>query len=101
MKLFKHLKNKKGIFADLGGLGIGLTTFCVLLAVAFIIMAQVKSQIVTSDGSNATMRSNAYNATNTLIDAAATIPGWTGIIVIVAIGAAILGLLGMFGGRRE
>lgn len=91
----KVFLGKKGIFDQLSGLGIGLVTLMITLAVSFLIMANVKANAsVAADG-------NATAAVNTITSAAATIPGWVGIVVIVAIGAMILGLLGMFGGRSQ
>ena len=45
---------------------------------------------------NTTGLSTAYNSTNTLTNATATIPGWVGIIVITAIGSLLIGMVMMF-----
>lgn len=91
----KMLKTKKGqVFDQLSALGIGLVTLMITLAVSFLIMANVKANAaVVADG-------NATAAVNTITVAAGTIPGWVGIVVIVAIGALILGLLGLFGRQQ-
>lgn len=87
------IKNKKGVMDQLGALGIGIATLVVTLAVVFLILAQVGSNSqVVADG-------NATLAVNTLTDAAADIPGWVPLIVIVAIGGLILGLVAVFGRR--
>ena len=89
----KHM-NKKGVFDQLGALGIGVATLVITLAVVFLILAQVGANTqVAADG-------NASAATTTLTTAAATIPGWVPLIILVAIGGLILALVAVFGGRR-
>ena len=85
--------NKRGVFDQLSALGLGVTTLVITLAVVFIIMNQVKfnAQVVADANSTA--------AVNTLTDAAATIPGWVPLIVLVAIGGLILALVAVFGRR--
>ena len=62
--------NKKGFMQDLGALGIGVVSLVIILAVAFLILAQVKANAsVLADG-------NATAAVNTLTTAAATIPNF-------------------------
>ena len=87
------MKSKTGVFDQLGALGIGIATLVITLAVVFLILANVGSNAqVTADG-------NASAAVSTLTTAAATIPGWVGLIVLVAIGGLILGMIAMFGRR--
>lgn len=82
--------NKKGMFQQLGALGIGIVSLVVTLAIAFLIMANVGANAsVVADG-------NATAAVSTLTTAAATIPGWVSLIVIAVIGALLLGLVRMF-----
>ena len=89
----KHM-NKKGVFDQLGALGVGVATLVITLAVVFLILAQVGANTqVAADG-------NASAATTTLTTAAATIPGWVPLIILVAIGGLILALVAVFGGRR-
>jgi len=89
----KHM-NKKGVFDQLGALGVGVATLVITLAVVFLILAQVGANAqVTADG-------NASAATATLTTAAATIPGWVPLVILVAIGGLILALVAVFGGRR-
>jgi len=84
------IMNKKGVFSQLGALGVGIATLVITLAVVFLVLANIKSNSsVSADG-------NATAAVNTITTAAATIPGWVSLVVIVAIGALILGMLGMF-----
>jgi len=86
--------NKKGVFDQLGALGIGIATLVITLAVVFLVLANIKSNSSVSADANATA------AVNTLTNAAATIPGWVPLVVIVAVGALILGMIGMFSIRR-
>ena len=85
--------SKKGVFDQLGALGIGIATLVITLAVVFLILANIKSNTSVAADPNATL------AVSTLTAAAATIPGWVGLIVLVAIGALILGMIAMFGRR--
>ncbi len=81
---------KRGVFDQLGALGIGIVTLVVILAVSFLILANVKANAtVAADG-------NATAAVNTLTNAAATIPGWVSIVVIVAIGGLLIALVAGF-----
>ena len=82
--------NKKGVFDQLGALGIGIATLVITLAVVFLILANVGSNAqVTADG-------NASAAVTTLTSAAEDIPGWVPLVVIVAIGGLILSLIAVF-----
>jgi len=113
--------NKKAqVMENLGGLAIGIATFALVMVVAFLVIANTQTQTISIDpcadgytinasgadccitgttcaGANASAyNSNAYNSTQDLQTAAATVPGWISLVVIVFIGAAILGMLGMF-----
>jgi hypothetical protein len=84
------MKTKKGVFDQLGALGIGVVTLAITLVVVFLIMSQVGANTtVAADG-------NATATVTTLTEAAADIPGWVPIVVIVAIGALLLGLIAVF-----
>jgi len=90
----KNMTKKGQVFDQLGALGIGIATLVITLAVVFLVLANIKSNAsVAADG-------NASAAVDTLTDAAADIPGWVPLVVIVAIGALILGMIGMFSIRR-
>ena len=86
--------NKRGVFDQLAALGIGVATLVVTLAVVFLILAQVKANTQVTDDTNATA------AVNTLTTAAATIPGWVPLVILVAIGGLILSLVAVFGRTR-
>jgi len=84
---------KRGVFDQLGALGIGVATLVITLAVVFLILAQVGANTqVAADG-------NASLAVDTLTAAAATIPGWVPLVILVAIGGLILALVAVFGRR--
>jgi len=109
--------NKKGqIFDQFGSLAIGVATLCIVLIVAFLIMAQAKTNMQADakqicDNTSATYytgndscqidgtvmgHSNSWNSTGKLQIATSTIPGWISIIIITAIGAALIGMVAMF-----
>ena len=118
--------NKKAqVMQSLGGLAVGIATFSIIMVVAFLVISNTQTQIKdngnicepgytwTNDstvccknevyalgtgctGANITGRSIAWNSTGTLQSAAATVPGWIPLIVIIVIGAAILGMIAMF-----
>lgn len=93
------MKHKKGMFKQLGGLATAVVALVVTFAVGFLIMANVKSQIVTTQAINESVPATyttAYNATGTLINAAATVPTWVPLIIIAVIGGLLLGLVKMF-----
>ena len=85
--------NKRGVFDQLGALGIGVASLVITLAVVFLILAQVGDNTQVAADGNATL------ATNTLTAAAATIPGWVPLVILVAIGGLILALVAVFGKR--
>lgn len=117
--------NKKGqVMQNLGALGIGVVTVAFVLVITFLIMASVKTQTVTMGypcgdldnvwnvsteqccnvsvagqcgGDNVSKAtSNSWNSTRTLTNATATIPSWIPLIILVAIGGLILGLISVF-----
>ena len=94
------MKNKKGqILQNFGGLAIGIATFCIVLVVAFLVMAQVKVQdeSVTGTLCDEENGSAGCNATKELQSATGQLPGWMPLIVIVIIGGTILAMVSRFG----
>jgi len=114
--------NKKGqVMQNLAGIGIGVVTFAIVMVVAFLIIGNTRTNmgtgacvyangtyysgaynaslsnacVVASDGS-VIGKSLALNSTDTLQSATATVPGWLPLIVLIAIGAVILGMVAMF-----
>lgn len=99
--MFKRfLKNHKGVFQNLQALGIAIAGLCITLTVTFLILAQGQDQVVSLEGitneSNTSQWTIAYNATNTMTNAVADIPGWVPLIVIAVIGSVLLGLVALF-----
>lgn len=83
---------KKGQLEQFGGLVQSLGFIAILLAVVFLIVATVKTQIVEVDGNDTA----AYNATSEVQNAMGSIPGWLPIVVVAVIGAVLLGLIQFF-----
>lgn len=89
MKLRKI--GKKGVFDGMSNLAIGAVVLGITLVVALLIMSGVKANTTVSADGNATA------ATNSVLTAMATIPGWVGLVVLVAIGALLIFLVRRFG----
>ncbi len=82
--------NKKGVFQQLQGLGIGLAGLVIVMAVVFLILSSVGANSTVAADANATA------AVETITGAADDIPGWVPLIVIAVIGAILLGLVAMY-----
>jgi len=117
---------KAQVMDNLAGLGVGIATFAIIITVALLVMSNTKTQLGSMTGGACDNSSHLYNAssaagvccvnttvctgvnggyggtsaawnsTGTLQNATSTIPGWIPLIVIVAIGAVILGMVAMF-----
>ena len=79
--------NKKGQIEALTPLVISLVVIGILLVVAFLIFAQVAANATVTADTNATAAIAAVQA------ATDDIPGWLPIIVVVVIGALLIGLV--------
>jgi len=87
--------NKKGQIEALVPLVISLVVVGILLVVAFLIFAQVAANAtVVADG-------NATAAIEAVQQATDDIPGWLPIIVVVVIGALLIGLVSFLRGRAR
>ena len=87
--------NKKGQIEALVPLVISLVVIGILLVVAFLIFSQVAANsTVTADG-------NATAAIQSVQEATNDIPGWLPIIVVVVIGALLIGLVSFLRGRAR
>ena len=86
--------NKKAQMQNLGALGVGIAALAITLVVVFLLLGGLKSNSTVAANANAT------NALTTLTTAAAGIPGWVSIVVIGIIGAILLGIVGMYMGRK-
>ncbi len=99
MRSVKKVGKKGNAMDVLSQLGIGIASLAILLVVTFLIMAQARTQIVAVEGinvSNASTYTVAFNATNTLVGAVATVPPWVPLIVITVIGGAMITLVSLF-----
>jgi len=86
MKLLNH---KKGALDQLTGIAIGLVTFCIVVVIAALIAANVASNTQVAADANAT-------ATATEVQTQiGSLADWLGIIIVAAVGSAILGLVMM------
>ena len=82
--------NNKGQIDALQPLIIALVVIGIVLVVGFLIFAQVKTQVESIEGGT---DGYGYNATLEVTEAMETIPGWLPIIVVVVIGALLIGLV--------
>ena len=87
------LMNKKGQIEALVPLVISLVVIGILLVVAFLIFSQVAANSTVGADTNATAAIKAVQ------EATDDIPGWLPIIVVVVIGALLIGLVGFL--RRQ
>ena len=81
---------KKGVFDQLGALGVGIASLVITLVVVFLILSQTGANTTVAADANATA------AVNTLTSAAEGIPGWVPLIVIATIGAILLSMVALF-----
>lgn len=86
----KLLKNCKGVFSQLGALGVGIAGLAITLVVVFLIMSETASNTTVAADTNASA------ALDTLQSAADDIPGWVPLVVIAVIGSILLGLVALF-----
>jgi len=88
--------NNKGQVDALQPLIISLVVIGIVLVVGFLIFAEVQDQIVDIDSvdeTNTSTYSYGYNASQSVQSATEGIPGWLPIIVVVVIGALLIGLV--------
>lgn len=100
MNLFSGKLAKKGqALATLQALLVGLAVIAMVLAICFVMLAKTRSQIVSIDGvdeTNASTFSVGYNATQTITEAVADVPGWIPLVVIAIVGVAVLGIMSLY-----
>jgi len=82
--------NNKGQIDALQPLIVALVVIAMVLVVGFLIFAQVKTQVESIEGGTT---GYGYNATQEVTAAMEDIPGWLPIIVVVVIGALLIGLV--------
>ena len=88
MKLFKN--NKKGIIDNLSSFTVGVGSFAIILVVVFLILSTMAANTTVAADPNAT---EAIDSTQEALD---DIPTWLPIIVIVLVGALLIGLVALF-----
>lgn len=86
MRRFK----KKGQLESLGGLIQTLGFLAILIAVVFLVVAQIRANDQVSSNANTSA------AVDDVIIAMADIPDWLPVIVITVIGGILLGLIQFF-----
>ncbi len=89
------LMNKKGQIEALVPLVISLVVIGILLVVAFLIFSQVAANTTVAADTNATAAIVAVQ------QATDDIPGWLPIIVVVVIGALLIGLVSFLRGQAR
>ena len=94
-KKVKLMNNKKGQIEALVPLVISLVVIGILIVVAFLIFAQVAANTTVQADTNATAAIVAVQ------EATDDIPGWLPIIVVVVIGALLIGLVSFLRGRAR
>ncbi len=99
------MMNKKAQTGSIQSLIISIAVIAVVIVMAFLIIAQLKTQALDVGGLRADCESgnnctSAVNATIAVQRALDDIPPWFSVIIIVSIGAAILGLVQLFGRIR-
>lgn len=104
--MIKMVKSKKGQVQQLQSLVIPLVAIGIVLAIGFLILAEVGVQVADKDTTQnptnlSTCNSSACNGTKEVMGAIDDIPGWLPIIIITVIGAILIGLVSLFrGGKR-
>lgn len=90
------MQNKKAqVLGNLQAMIAPLIGIAIVLAVAFLIMAEAQEQATAIEGADGF----AVNGTNEVISAMLDIPGWLPIIVVAVIGSVLLGLVAYFRSR--
>jgi len=82
--------NKKGVMQELGNLGVGIAYLVIVLAIVFLILANIRANTTVAADTNASA------AVLSLTNAAATIPGWVPLIILIAIGGLMLYMVRRF-----
>ena len=83
-------KNKKGVLDALGGLITTLGYLAILMAVIFLIVAEIRGNATVAADANATA------AVRQTQEAMADVPPWLPIVVITVIGGVLLTLVRFF-----
>jgi len=88
-------------FAEMNKLALMAVTLGIILVVGFLIISNVKTQSQAVEGLSYSdpncANSTVCNATQQVETAIATIPGWIGLVILVAIGGILIALVKRFG----
>ncbi len=89
---------KRGALDQLSGIAIGLAVFLIVVVVGLLVIAEAKTQGTAAEGivCNAVSGGHACNTSTEVQFQMGSLADWLGIIVVAAIGAAILGLVMLF-----
>ena len=94
-------KNNKASLDAITGIAIGVLVVIIAIGTALTVGEAFRDSIATPECvANASLCSEAYDATGELMTEAAKLPSWVGIIVTVSIAASILGLVALFRMRQ-
>jgi len=91
---FDLLKRKHGFIDQLKSVVIGIVILAIIIAVCFVILAQLRANNTVSADANATA------AVNTLTQAMSQIPGWMPILILVVVGGLVIGAVMYFGRNK-
>jgi len=95
------MNNKAQVLENLGAMAIAVAGLAITIVITLLILSQARTQAGQQEGLNYAVPSNCTvsqtcNATGTLVNAVASIPGWVPLVVIAVIGSVLLGLVAMF-----
>ena len=85
----KLMKSKKGMFQDMSALATGIAGLAFILIITFLVIANTQDQVAETESNH----SFSMNATREMQSNTYSIVGWIGLVIIVAIGVLILGLV--------
>ena len=94
MRILDLLKRKHGFIDQLKSVVIGIVILAIIIAVCFVILAQLRANNTVSADANATA------AVNTLTQAMSQIPGWMPILILVVVGGLVIGAVMYFGRNK-
>lgn len=86
----RMFKSKRGVFDNLTEFALGVLLFVMTSAVGVLILAQVRTNGSIAASTNATA------TVDTGINAVQSLAAWTPIVIVVGVGAVIIGLLMMY-----
>lgn len=107
MTFITKVFNKKGQFAAVSNIFIGIATIAIITVVAFLVISKSQTQIGTTEGIDTSVKnasecwsSIACNATDTLKSSMDDSVSFMPLVVIAAIGAVLISLVGLYRSRQ-